>query len=36
METQQQIFNQMEEQVEFQLILQKQIVMVGTTDYKGL
>ena len=36
METQQQIFNQMEEQVEFQLILQKQIVMVGTIDCREL
>ena len=30
------IFNQMEEEVEYQPILQKQTVMVGTIDYKEL
>ena len=36
METQPQIFNQMEEEVVYQPILQKQLAMVGTTGYKGL
>ena len=36
MEMLQQIFNQMEEEGEYQLILQKHIAMVGTTDYKEL
>ena len=36
MEMLQQIFNQMEEEEEFQLILQKPTVMVGTIDYKEL
>ena len=36
METQPQIFNQMEEEEVYRLILQKQIVMVGTIGYKGL
>ena len=36
MEMLQLTFNQMEEVVEFQLILQKQTVMVGTIDYKEL
>ena len=30
------IFNQMEEEVEYQPILQKQTVMVGTIDYREL
>ena len=36
MEMLQQIFNQTEEEEEFQLILQKQTVMVGTIDYREL